>query len=70
VWVTRHALEIRPHDPLWQAGELLFIRRLSLDEIEAQGLADHETLIAVQERIEALRANTDVWNAWMATTMG
>lgn len=70
VWVTRHALDTRPHDPLWQAGELLFVQGLSPDEIEAQGLADHETLAAVRERVEALQANTDVWHAWMATTMG
>lgn len=69
VWITRRALEARPDDPLWQAGEHLFVKGLPLDEIVARGLADRETLAAAQERMESLRADPDMWRAWMAETM-
>lgn len=68
-WITRHALEACPDDPLWQAGAQLFTHGLSPDEIAARGLADVETLTAVQERIEALRADPEVWHAWMAARL-
>ena len=70
VSVTRNALEARPDDPLWQAGALLFIRRLSPADVVAQGLATRETVAAVQERMEALRADPEVWHAWMASRLG
>jgi hypothetical protein len=68
-WVTRRALEARPDDPLWQAGDLLFVRGLSPGEIVKRGLAEPEMVAAAQERVEALQADPDVWQAWMAATL-
>jgi hypothetical protein len=69
-WITRHAIEAQPHDPVWRVAELRFIRGLTPDEIVAQGLADRETLAAVQRQMDAFRADPDVWHVWVSTTMG
>jgi hypothetical protein len=69
-WITRHAMEAQPHDPLWRTAELRFIQGLTPDEIVAQGLADRETLAAVQRRVDAFRADPDAWHVWASTTMG
>jgi hypothetical protein len=68
-WVTEHAVGVEPEDPLWQAAALRFIRGLSPAEILALGLATDEAIEAAHERIESLRANPDVWEAWMEATL-
>ncbi len=67
VWITRQALEARPDDALWQAGGWLYLDGLRPEAAVAQGLADAETVAAVQTRVAVLRADPEVWQAWMAT---
>ncbi len=69
VWITRQALEARPDDALWQAGGWLYLDGLRPEAAVAQGLADAETVAAVQARVAMLRADPDVWQAWMATML-
>ena len=68
-WVVETALEHRPDDPLWRAGELLYVRRLTTAEILRAGLADEATLEAVAARMEALRADDDLWQSWLEATL-
>ena len=68
-WVVETALEHRPEDPLWRAGELLYVRRLTSAEILRAGLADEATLEAVAARMEALRADDDLWQSWLEATL-
>jgi hypothetical protein len=68
-WVTEHAVGAEPEDPLWQVAALRYIRGMSPAEILAQGLASEEALEAVHQRIDSLRANPDVWQAWMEATL-
>lgn len=67
VWITRQALEARPDDALWQAGGWLYLEGLQPEATVAQGLADAETVAAAQARVATLRADPEVWQAWMAT---
>ena len=69
-WVTEHAVEARPDDSLWQAAALRHIRGMTAEQVLSQGLADEATLAAARARMEALRADPDVWQAWMAATLG
>lgn len=64
-WLTRRALAHRPDDPLWQAAALLYLRQLAPEEIAAQDLAAPETLAAVQDKVETLRADPEVWRIWL-----
>lgn len=68
-WVVETALEHRPDDPLWRAGELLYVRRLTAAEILRPGLADKATLEAVAARMDALRSDDDLWQSWLEATL-
>lgn len=69
-WITRQALDARPDDPLWQAAAHLYIHRLPAAEVVTRGLASDETVAAAQARLEQLRADRDVWQAWLAASLG
>lgn len=69
IWVVHQALEERPEDPLWQAAALLYIQKLPSQELLAEGLATAEALDLARQRMEELRANPDVWQAWMEATL-
>ena len=69
-WITRQALDARPDDPLWQAAGQLALHGLPAAEVVARGLASDETVAAAQSRLEHLRADRDVWQAWMTATLG
>ena len=64
-WLTRQALAHRPADPLWQAAALLYLHQLAPEEIAAQGLAASEAVTAAQDKVEALRADPEVWRIWL-----
>lgn len=68
-WVVETALERRPADPFWRAAELLYVRRLTMAEIFAAGLADAATLEAVVARLAELRADDDLWQSWLEATL-
>jgi hypothetical protein len=68
-WVVETALERRPDDPLWRAGELRYVRGLTTAEIVAAGLADAATLAAVTLRIAELEADDDLWQGWLEATL-
>lgn len=69
-WLTRRALDERPEDRLWQTAGQLYVHGLTADEIVARGLAGEEEVTAARQRVEALCANTDVWQVWLAATLG
>ncbi|MBN1877866.1 MAG: hypothetical protein JXA33_26835 [Anaerolineae bacterium] len=69
VWVVRCALEHRPDDPLWQAARWHYLEHLSPAAIITRGLSTQEMLAAAQARIEALRADTEIWHLWMQSTL-
>ncbi len=69
-WVVETALEHRPDDPFWRAAALRYVRRLTTAEILRTGLADEPTLEAVAARLAELRADDDLWQSWLAATIG
>lgn len=69
VWLTRRALDARPDDGLWQAGRHRYIDGRSCAEIVARGLADQATLDALQMRVDALRADPEIWHLWVQSAI-
>jgi hypothetical protein len=63
-WVVETALDHAPDDPVWQAGGLIIARGLAAEAVLAQNLADHTTVMALQQRLAELRATPEVWAAW------
>lgn len=68
VWVARCAHEYRPDDPVWQAAYWRYVDHQAQESLVAQGLTNAETWAAAQARVEALRADHDVWQWWMQST--
>ena len=64
-WATHALLEHRPDDPVWQAARWLYVVCLAPEEVVRRGLADAETVTAAQQALAGLRANQEVWEAYM-----
>jgi hypothetical protein len=68
-WVTRQATAADPTSVLWRMAARVYIEGKRPAQLLAQGLADADTLTAMEARLAELRANRDIWHLWVSTTL-